>query len=58
METQDSGAVKYIGIRVPPELHERFQLAARANHRPIEGELKYLMERRVEEFEAEIAAAA
>jgi len=48
MATQET-RVKYIGIRVQPELHEQFKEAAKASHRSIEGELKALMEQRVRE---------
>ena len=42
--------VKNIGIRVQPELHEKFREAAKANHRSLEGEIKALMEKRVSEY--------
>lgn len=54
MTVQDK-RVKYIGIRVEPELHERFREAAKASHRSMEGELKALMERRVREVFKEAA---
>lgn len=45
--------IKNIGIRVQPELHEKFREAADANHRTIQGELQALMEKRVREYAAE-----
>lgn len=51
-------SVKHIGIRVSPTLHERFREAARANHRSIEGELKFLIEQRIAEHVSREKAAA
>lgn len=37
---------------------ERFIFVAKANHRSISGELRYLIERRIEESEAKVKEAA
>jgi hypothetical protein len=44
-----------ISLRVDPDLYERFTKAAAADHRSIAGEVRFLLERRVEEFEREAA---
>jgi predicted HicB family RNase H-like nuclease len=49
--------VKYIGLRVPPDLHREFWEAAKANHRSLEGELKALMEQRIRDFIEDRATA-
>ena len=56
MATQDKRNRKYIGIRVPLDLHREFSDAAKANHRSLEGELKALMEQRIRDHIEEKAA--
>lgn len=55
MKTQDDRAsvapTTTISLRVPTDLYDRFKLAAEADHRSIAGEVRYLIERRVEDTE-------
>jgi hypothetical protein len=40
-----------ISLRVSTDLYERFKVAAAEDHRSIAGEVRYLIERRVEQLE-------
>ena len=55
MDTQDDRAsvteTTTISLRVSTDLYDRFKLAAEADHRSIAGEVRYLIERRVEDTE-------
>ena len=55
MDTQEDHApvvqTTTISLRVSSDLYDRFKVAAEADHRSIAGEVRYLIERRVEEFE-------
>jgi len=59
MDTQDDRAsvteTTTISLRVSTDLYDRFKLAAEADHRSIAGEVRYLIEQRVED--ADKAAA-
>lgn len=50
--------VELIGTRVHPEVKERFQILSAAEERTASAELRRMIERRVKEFEAELARAA
>lgn len=46
-----------VGTRVPPSLKAQFEEAARENNRSVAGELRHMIERRVEGHLADKAAA-
>lgn len=55
MDTKDDRAEARrttISLRVSSDLYERFKVAAEEDHRSIAGEVRYLIERRVDEMEA------
>jgi predicted DNA-binding protein len=47
-----------VATRVFPEIKQGFELVAQSQDRSVSAELRRMIEKRVEEFEAEIAAAA
>ena len=55
MKTQEDRAsvteTTTISLRVSTDLYDRFKLAAEADHRSIAGEVRYLIEQRVEDTE-------
>lgn len=50
--------VELIATRVHPEVKRSFELVAQAQDRSVSAELRRMIERRVKEFEAEVARAA
>lgn len=60
MATKGKESSTNVGVRVPNALYKRFETAARTSHRSLSGEVRRLIEQRVEEFEAEqrVAEAA
>lgn len=58
MATKSKETSTNVGVRVPRPLYDRFEKAARSSHRSLSGEVRRLIELRVEEFEAEEKAAA
>jgi hypothetical protein len=55
-EGSKEGEVK-VGADVERSLRERFDRAAKANHRSVAGEIRHLMTVRAQEFEAELEEA-
>ena len=61
MKTQEGRADRKpttISLRVEPGLYEKFTEAAAADHRSIAGEVRFLIEKRVDEYERSAKAAA
>lgn len=51
-------ARKHLSLKVDVDLLDRFQLAAKANQRSQNGEVRHLIRKRVTEFEAQLGEAA
>jgi len=58
MDTQDdraSGKRTTISLKVSTDLYDRFKIAAEQDHRSVAGEVRFLIEQRVEELGESVA---